>query len=130
MKRPSLRPPHVRNAVGEEPASAEIEEALPAIQVLQHPPENAIRQFAVPRSLAREETDRLRRRMDVDRVYPIVVVLWRAVFQEESVCVVFHAPRIRRPVLRRQSGVENVTDCLKIKPVWNESTHFCMTVSA
>jgi len=115
VKRPRLRPPHVRNAVGEEPASAEVEEALPAVQVLQHPLENAIRQFAVPRPLAREETDRLRRRMDVDRVDPIVVVLRRTVFQEESVGVVFHAPRIRRPVLRRQSSVEKVADRLKIE---------------
>ena len=83
--------------------------------MLKQPEENAIRDLAILFPFASEETDRLRRGVDIDRVDSVVVILRRAIFQEEAFGVVLYALGICGPVLLRQPHVENVTDCLKIK---------------
>ena len=58
--------------------------------MLKHPMQNTLREFAILLAFPCKETDRLRGGVNVDRIDPVVVILWSAVFPKELICVVGH----------------------------------------
>ena len=100
MECPCLGPPHVRDAVRQEPTLPEVEEPSPTVHILQHPIDNPVCEVLVFLTFSGEEADCLGRRMDVYRIDPVVIVFRCSIFEKEIPCVVLDTLAISRPVLR------------------------------
>lgn len=115
VERPRLGPSHVGDPVRQEPSLPEIEESFPAVHVPQHPIHNPVCQILIFVALPGEETDRLGRRMDVHRIYSIVIVFRRTIFEKEILRIIFDSLAISRAMLRGQSRIQYVANGLKIE---------------
>jgi hypothetical protein len=101
--------------ISEKPALTEVKEPFLAIEVLKHPSKNPIRESTVLLSFPREETDRLRRGVDINRIDPIVIVLRCTISQKEPFRIVPYALGICSSVFWRETRIENITNRLKIE---------------